>query len=47
MDIITFYNEIFIPAAKPLLVELGPTGASTKTNKIPEINSNKDGMPFF
>ncbi|XP_035822617.1 retinoblastoma-related protein 3 isoform X3 [Zea mays] len=29
VDIITFYNEVFIPAVKPLLVEVGP-GASPK-----------------
>lgn len=45
VNIIMFYNKVFIPAVKPLLVELGPTGASTITNRIPEINNNKDGMP--
>ncbi|KAF2286522.1 hypothetical protein GH714_017504 [Hevea brasiliensis] len=33
VDIITFYNEIFIPAAKPLLVEVGSAG-TTKTTQV-------------
>lgn len=44
VDIITFYNEIFIPTIKPLLVELGPAGTSAKTSRVPEVNNNKDGM---
>lgn len=46
VDIITFYNEIFIPAVKPLLVELGPGGSGTtiRTNRVPEVNNNNDGM---
>lgn len=44
VDIITFYNKIFIPAVKPLLVELGPAGTTTKTNRVPEVNNNTDGM---
>ncbi|XP_021668184.2 retinoblastoma-related protein isoform X2 [Hevea brasiliensis] len=43
VDIITFYNEIFIPAAKPLLVEVGSAG-TTKTTQVPEANNNKDGQ---
>ncbi|KAJ3681300.1 hypothetical protein LUZ60_015789 [Juncus effusus] len=43
VDIITFYNEVFIPAVKPLLVDLGPTqknkksdgGKSTADGKFP------------
>uniref|UniRef100_A0A803N6Z5 Retinoblastoma-related protein 1 n=3 Tax=Chenopodium quinoa TaxID=63459 RepID=A0A803N6Z5_CHEQI len=44
VDIITFYNEVFIPSVKPLLVELGPHAACTRTNLIPESNSDKDGQ---
>ncbi|KDP40561.1 hypothetical protein JCGZ_24560 [Jatropha curcas] len=44
VDIITFYNEIFIPAAKPLLVEVGSDGTITKASPIPEVNNNKDGL---
>jgi len=40
VDIITFYNEVFIPAAKPLLVEVGP-GASP--NKKEEEKGSVDG----
>ncbi|XP_054811120.1 retinoblastoma-related protein [Prosopis cineraria] len=43
VDIITFYNEIFIPSVKALLVELGPGGTTTKANRIPEANNNSDG----
>ncbi|XP_050232092.1 retinoblastoma-related protein [Mercurialis annua] len=44
VDIITFYNEIFIPAAKPLLVEVGSAGTTTKASQLPEVNNNKDGQ---
>ncbi|KAF8400097.1 hypothetical protein HHK36_015972 [Tetracentron sinense] len=44
VDIITFYNEIFIPTVKPLLVELGPVGTTLKTNWVPEVNNNADGQ---
>lgn len=47
VDIITFYNVIFIPAVKPLLVELGPAGTTTKTNRVPEVNNNNDGTLLF
>nr|CAB3481580.1 unnamed protein product [Digitaria exilis] len=40
VDIITFYNEVFIPAVKPLLVEVGP-GASPK--KKEEEKGSADG----
>ncbi|XP_066331028.1 LOW QUALITY PROTEIN: retinoblastoma-related protein 3-like [Miscanthus floridulus] len=40
VDIITFYNEVFIPAVKPLLVEVGP-GASPK--KKEEEKGSVDG----
>ncbi|XP_015894766.1 retinoblastoma-related protein isoform X1 [Ziziphus jujuba] len=42
VDIITFYNEIFIPTIKPLLVELGPAVPSAKTSRVAEVNNNKD-----
>ncbi|KMS99651.1 hypothetical protein BVRB_1g022190 [Beta vulgaris subsp. vulgaris] len=44
VDIITFYNEVFIPSVKPLLVELGPQGVSTRTDLVPESNNDKDGQ---
>lgn len=44
VDIITFYNEVFIPSVKPLLVELGPQGASARTDLVPESNNDKDGQ---
>ncbi|XP_010520082.1 PREDICTED: retinoblastoma-related protein 1-like isoform X2 [Tarenaya hassleriana] len=44
VDIITFYNEVFIPAVKPLLVELGPAGTPTKSNRVAEAN-NKPQVP--
>ncbi|XP_059633401.1 retinoblastoma-related protein-like [Cornus florida] len=44
VDIITFYNEIFIPAVKPLLMDLAPSGTAQKPNRIPEANSNTDGQ---
>lgn len=43
VDIITFYNEIFIPSVKALLVELGPGGTTTKANRMPEASNNNDG----
>lgn len=43
VDIITFYNKIFVPAVKPLLVELGPAGTAMKTNRVSEVNHNNDG----
>lgn len=47
MDIITFYNEIFIPAAKPLLVDVGSAGTTVKASNVPEVGNNKDGIVFF
>ncbi|XP_077227856.1 retinoblastoma-related protein-like [Tasmannia lanceolata] len=44
VDIITFYNDIFIPAVKPLLVELGPAGTTLRTNGVPEDSNNADGQ---
>ncbi|KAJ0973519.1 hypothetical protein J5N97_021478 [Dioscorea zingiberensis] len=42
VDIITFYNEVFIPAVKPLLVELG-SGVNQNTNKSAEDKNNTSG----
>ncbi|XP_074332106.1 retinoblastoma-related protein-like [Apium graveolens] len=42
VDIITFYNEIFIPAVKPLLMELAPTGTVKKSDQISEASNNSD-----
>ena len=47
VDIITFYNEIFIPAVKPLVVELGSSGTTTRTSRVPEANNSNDGKPFI
>ncbi|KAI4332948.1 hypothetical protein L6164_017814 [Bauhinia variegata] len=43
VDIIAFYNEIFIPSVKPLLVELGPGGTTMRSNQTPEVNNKNDG----
>lgn len=43
VDIITFYNEIFIPAVKPLLVELGPAGSTHKNARVSEDNNSANG----
>jgi len=47
VDIITFYNEIFIPSVKPLLVELGPAGPTPKSDRIPEVNNKNEGTCLF
>nr|GMD68799.1 retinoblastoma-related protein isoform X1 [Ipomoea batatas] len=44
VDIIAFYNEIFIPDVKPLLVELAPTGAAQKNKNIAEATNSDDGQ---
>ncbi|KAJ4720414.1 Retinoblastoma-related protein [Melia azedarach] len=44
VDIITFYNKIFVPAVKPLLVELGPAGTDTKSNRASDVNHNNEGQ---
>ncbi|XP_029122241.1 retinoblastoma-related protein isoform X2 [Elaeis guineensis] len=41
VDIITFYNEIFIPTVKPLLMELAPAGDVTEDKN----NANGPGSP--
>ncbi|KAL8519914.1 hypothetical protein ACS0TY_010739 [Phlomoides rotata] len=43
VDIIAFYNEIFIPAIKPLLVELAPIGAAQSSSHAPEAKKNTNG----
>ncbi|KAG7031913.1 Retinoblastoma-related protein [Cucurbita argyrosperma subsp. argyrosperma] len=45
VDIITFYNEIFIPSIKPLLVEIGPAASTTKTDRVPQVNNNNSNAP--
>lgn len=43
VDIITFYNEIFIPAVKPLLVELAPGGTAQRSGHVTESRKNNEG----
>lgn len=43
IDIITFYNELFIPIVKPLLVELAPAGNAKKSNQVSEATNNNGG----
>ncbi|XP_071692132.1 retinoblastoma-related protein [Rutidosis leptorrhynchoides] len=43
VDIIMFYNEIFIPAVKPLLMELAPSTVAKNTNQVSETNTNDEG----
>ncbi|XP_078434477.1 retinoblastoma-related 1 [Wolffia australiana] len=46
VDIITFYNEVFIPCVKPLLVELGSAGvAPQKQARLSEDTANAEGQP--
>ena len=47
VDIITFYNKVFIPSVKPLLVELGPAGSKLQNNQPPEDCSSADGTSLF
>ncbi|XP_074273399.1 retinoblastoma-related protein-like isoform X1 [Silene latifolia] len=42
VDIITFYNEIFIPSVKPLLVELSALGTGMKPERDPDISKNRE-----
>ncbi|KAK9912658.1 hypothetical protein M0R45_036510 [Rubus argutus] len=44
VDIIRFYNEVFIPSVKTLLVELGPAVTTTNANVVPEANNNNDAQ---
>ncbi|TYI85770.1 hypothetical protein E1A91_D04G019200v1 [Gossypium mustelinum] len=43
VDIIAFYNEIFVPSIKPLLGELGSAGTTTRTSRVAEANNSNDG----
>ncbi|XP_073129944.1 retinoblastoma-related protein [Henckelia pumila] len=43
IDIITFYNEIFVPAVKPLLVEFASTGSAQSSSRGQETRNNNDG----
>ncbi|KAL3655900.1 Retinoblastoma-related protein 1 [Castilleja foliolosa] len=44
VDIITFYNEVFVLVVKPLLVELAPGGsAPSSSSHAPEASNNTDG----
>ncbi|CAN8269422.1 unnamed protein product [Cochlearia groenlandica] len=40
VDIITFYNEVFIPSVKPLLVEIGPV----RNDQAAEANNKPEGQ---
>jgi hypothetical protein len=42
VDIITFYNEVFVPSVKPLLVELG-SSCQKHNNKSVEERSTANG----
>lgn len=44
VDIITFYNEVFVPTVKPLLVEVGPHGITRKSNKLNDENQSSNGQ---
>nr|Q4JF75.1 RecName: Full=Retinoblastoma-related protein [Scutellaria baicalensis]BAE06273.1 retinoblastoma [Scutellaria baicalensis] len=44
VDIITFYNEIFVPAVKPLLVEIAPGGSAQSGSQVPEAKNNTNGV---
>lgn len=43
VDIITFYNEMFIPSVKPLLVELAPSGNEQKKNHVEKAKNEGQG----
>ncbi|CAI0474176.1 unnamed protein product [Linum tenue] len=45
VDIIAFYNEIFVPAAKPLLAEISSAGTSTKADQGVEVNRKSGQCP--
>ncbi|CAI9093324.1 OLC1v1028798C2 [Oldenlandia corymbosa var. corymbosa] len=44
VDIITFYNEVFVPSVKPLLVELSPAGAVHTDNHSATATNDNDGQ---
>lgn len=43
VDIITFYNEMFIPSVKPLLVEFAPDASGQFSSQGSKAKSNMDG----
>ncbi|MCL7049838.1 hypothetical protein MKW94_010697, partial [Papaver nudicaule] len=43
VDIISFYNEIFVPSVKPLLVAVRSICSTSKAKQLPEPNHNIDG----
>ncbi|RZC59504.1 hypothetical protein C5167_006801 [Papaver somniferum] len=43
VDIISFYNEIFVPSVKSLLVAVHSASATSKAKQLPEPNHNIDG----
>ncbi|KAK8669850.1 hypothetical protein V6N13_104619 [Hibiscus sabdariffa] len=43
IDIIAFYNEIFIPSVKPLLGDLGAAGTTTRKSRVAEANNSNGG----
>nr|B1ABR6.1 RecName: Full=Retinoblastoma-related protein [Hieracium piloselloides]ABZ85628.1 retinoblastoma-related protein [Hieracium piloselloides] len=46
VDIIMFYNEIFIPSVKPLLVELAPSNVpKNPNNQVSETNKKDESGP--
>lgn len=47
VDVITFYNEVFILSVKPLLLELVPSETCQKGNQASEANSGKEGFKAF
>ncbi|XP_010237681.1 retinoblastoma-related protein 2 isoform X2 [Brachypodium distachyon] len=47
VDIIVFYNEVFVPAVKPFLVDLIPSGARAEDKKNPsQIPGSPKPSPF-
>ncbi|BFG41419.1 hypothetical protein CerSpe_276940 [Prunus speciosa] len=44
IEIIPFYNEIFIPSVKSLLVEVGPGPTTTRASVVPEANNDNDAQ---
>lgn len=45
LDIITFYNEVFVPAVKQLLVEFAPHGKAQRSNHSSESNGQCPESP--
>ncbi|CAB4320419.1 unnamed protein product [Prunus armeniaca] len=44
IEIIPFYNEIFIPTVKSLLFEVGPGPTTTRASVVPEANNDNDAQ---